>query len=447
MPGESLNIPAFNQRNLFVIPYNDSFSGAEGDSCMIYSPLSKNVQLLSYSQVKTMELFLSGELPSDTGYDIQREISEMIVGQIRPDYEHLSCFNTDDINRMAILPTFNCNFSCSYCYSAQGRSQRSLTPEKLKTAIDYFISPARTSRRDLYLTIVGGGEPLLEKELVIMAIKYAAGRAKSEGFKLTTGLTTNGSLVDDDVIKLLKEFNVETGISFEVLEHLQQQERGNYELVAGTVTRLVNEGLRPAVKAIIKKDNVDLILKMVSELVSHFPGVRELKLQPIDSPDYFSSPGEMRAFYDNFLTHLVKAAEEGRKHNILVYCTMLGFGLNLKEHYCGGELCITPDGEVTLCHRFSSASEKQFRHVHFGSVSNSCVVTDDEKFTSVMQANSMLRDECLKCFARFHCSGGCIAQSIIFDASMRDEVCRFNRLLIRYQLRERLNGNQKVIID
>jgi sulfatase maturation enzyme AslB (radical SAM superfamily) len=77
----------------------------------------------------------------------------------------------EDYPLLTVLPNQKCNLSCSYCYSAKGRSNIELDRQKLKNAIDFFIDSKKEDKA-LAISYMGGGEPMLSWPLVIGCTKY-----------------------------------------------------------------------------------------------------------------------------------------------------------------------------------------------------------------------------------------------------------------------------------
>ena len=85
---------------------------------------------------------------------------------------------------LQLIPTNACNQTCSFCSCSDRRKGLELSLEKMKGILN-VASQLGTKA----LTITGGGEPLMHKDLNEM-IRYAAERG------IECGLTTNGKLLD-----------------------------------------------------------------------------------------------------------------------------------------------------------------------------------------------------------------------------------------------------------
>ena len=94
-----------------------------------------------------------------------------------------------------------CNLNCAYCFASQGKYQgeRALMSFEVgKRALDFLIENSG-SRRNLEVDFFGG-EPLMNFEVVKQLVEYARSIEKEKGKNFRFTLTTNGVLIDDDVI-------------------------------------------------------------------------------------------------------------------------------------------------------------------------------------------------------------------------------------------------------
>ena len=94
-----------------------------------------------------------------------------------------------------------CNLNCSYCFASQGKyhGERALMSFDVgKRALDFLVENSG-SRRNLEVDFFGG-EPLMNFDVVKQLVEYARSIEKQAGKNFRFTLTTNGMLIDDDVI-------------------------------------------------------------------------------------------------------------------------------------------------------------------------------------------------------------------------------------------------------
>lgn len=107
----------------------------------------------------------------------------------------------DVIKALCLHVAHTCNLNCSYCFASQGKyhGDRALMSFEVgKRALDFLIENSG-SRANLEVDFFGG-EPLMNWDVVKELVKYARSQEGPchKNFRFT--LTTNGMLIDDDVI-------------------------------------------------------------------------------------------------------------------------------------------------------------------------------------------------------------------------------------------------------
>ncbi|MBR6718057.1 MAG: thioether cross-link-forming SCIFF peptide maturase, partial [Oscillospiraceae bacterium] len=94
-----------------------------------------------------------------------------------------------------------CNLNCSYCFASQGKyhgDRAVMSFEVGKRALDFLVENSGT-RRNLEVDFFGG-EPLMNFQVVKDLVAYARSIEQAAGKNFRFTLTTNGLLIDDDVI-------------------------------------------------------------------------------------------------------------------------------------------------------------------------------------------------------------------------------------------------------
>jgi radical SAM protein with 4Fe4S-binding SPASM domain len=120
-----------------------------------------------------------------------------------------------------------------------------------------------------------GGEPLLRKD-IFEILEYA--RKKD----LATSMSTNGTLIDKEIAKKLKEVNIsEVSVSLDGLESFHDQFRGKkcFEKVISAIRNLIENGIYTIVASCVCPENFDDLEKM-SKLIREL-GVDSWRLFPI----------------------------------------------------------------------------------------------------------------------------------------------------------------------
>lgn len=155
---------------------------------------------------------------------------------------------TYDLEFMSLQVTQNCNFRCDYCAYASGdfeltrtHSPKSMSWETAKKAIDFLVQHSD----DKKLVGVGfyGGEPLMSYPLIKKAILYVEDVLKGKNIQFN--ITTNGSLLTDEVMAFFQEhdMNVLVSLDGEPCNHDRSRRfasngRGTFSVIKERMTRM-----------------------------------------------------------------------------------------------------------------------------------------------------------------------------------------------------------------
>ena len=163
--------------------------------------------------------------------------------------------------------TLNCNANCEHCGSkcSSKKKTKDIDAKYIKKALDEVAE--KYNPRDILLSITGG-EPLLRKDLFeIMAY------AKQLGFKW--GMTSNGMLITDSVIRKIQETEMDTiSISLDGLKETHESFRGvpnSFDKIIKGIKKLQKVPTIRAVQVttVVNKKNIhelEDIYKLMKEL-------------------------------------------------------------------------------------------------------------------------------------------------------------------------------------
>lgn len=423
--------------NIFPITAGSYFGIRDENLYLVYAPLSDNALVATPDNVEEMENYLK-----DISRVTDPNIIETMESLLDYDPEKLTprLDSPDLFNRLAILPNNVCNFNCSYCYSAPGRSGKVIGKDVLKASLDHFIDPARIKPPNkLFIAILGGGEPLLSWDLVTFILDYSTTLATRYGYTLDFSLVTNGSIMNDEIIQKLKNHPVEVSVSFEILEEIQNKQRGHYELVCKNIDSLIANGLAPKLRSTITPDNVTLQKQMVGEVINRFPGVGEVMFEFVTDAESFCSPNDIKAFYDNYIEHFFEACNMGLEKGLKIDCSAARNFNILVERFCPGEFALTPEGDISMCTRISSPLDKGYDDCVYGKIDETGnVQLNYEQFGKLADENVHSKEKCKSCFAKWHCGGGCMAQKYVYKDDILDLICEFTRSFTKRMILEKL---------
>ncbi len=416
------------ERNLFVLDHR-----AEATHHIIYAPLADAAFVATDQDIAA--LALAAENGGDEGEseytETLRTLTEVTPVDEREGYVH----DERDFVNLSLLPNNTCNFACSYCYSAHGRSTARIDWDRVKTTIDYFLDmPRRELPPLLTVSIFGGGEPMLSwNDVVRPAIEYIHSRPRPEGQRVVVTMITNGSIVTDEMMDLCLRHGIDLAVSFDILEDVQQAQRRHYALVCQNLRRLIDRGIVPAINAVVTELNVNRQEEMVETLHRHFPEVKYVSFEPV-----IGEVKNRREFYDHVAQNFVRALDKAQALGMRLSCTALRNVDVSVDRYCAGEFALCADGSISVCPCVSSSQEPNYHRYVYGCVDGEGVHVDGKKLQNLLGKRVHSNAWCQHCFAKWNCGGGCMNTNICNGGKQDIDYCHFTRWMTRHFIYTRL---------
>jgi len=410
-------------KSLFTLEYDDG-------TTLLYAPLADCVTAVTNTELRRLCDAAANleECRDEEAKEIIAELTDVLPVHCRPGYVATAA----DFRNLTLLPTNRCNFSCSYCYSRAGRSSDMIDFESVKTAIEWFVSNCGKAGEPLRVTIYGGGEPMLCWSGIVRPAVELISRLKAEsGRKIDITLITNGSIIPDDFIGYLKDYDIDLAVSFEVVRALQDRHRRNYDKVANNLHCLAEAGISPRINAVVTPESVEHLTEIVECLHCDFPFIDYISLEP-ESANNLSAQ-----FYDSFIQSFFDAFTLAKKYGITVTCSALRNCDVTVDRYCAGELALTATGRLTLCPCISSESQPGFEQWIYGRVDGGKMKLDSERLQSLLKMNIDAMPHCRDCFARYNCGGGCLNKFINNGQRHDENFCTFMKKFLKLIIRQR----------
>ena len=322
-----------------------------------------------------------------------------------------------------------CNLNCSYCFASQGKyhgDRAMMSFEVGKQAFDFLIANSGT-RRNLEVDFFGG-EPLMNFDVVKELVAYARSIEKDHGKNFRFTLTTNGVLIDDDVIDFANKEMSNVVLSLDGRKEVHDRFRvdyngkGSWEKIVPKFQKLVEarEGKNYYMRGTFTHHNPDF-LEDIKEMLSL--GFKELSMEPVvcaeDDPSALTAedlPVVMKQ-YEELAELMLKKHKEGDGFTFYHYMIDLKGGPCIYKRIsgCGSGteyMAVTPWGDLYPCHQFVGEEKYKLGDVWKG-------VTNTDIQNEFAECNVYTREECRSCWARLYCSGGCAANAYHATGSVK----------------------------
>ena len=327
----------------------------------------------------------------------------------------------DVVKALCLHVAHTCNLNCSYCFASQGKyhGDRALMSFEVgKRALDYLVEHSGT-RRNLEVDFFGG-EPLMNWDVVRQLVEYARSIEKEKGKNFRFTLTTNGMLIDDEVIEFSNREMSNVVMSLDGRKEIHDRLRvdyagnGSYDRIVPKFKQFVNArgGKNYYMRGTFTHANPDFT-KDVFHMADM--GFTELSMEPVvcaegDPAGLTKEDIEtVKDQYEILATEMLKRQEEGRPFTFYHYMLDLTEGPCIYKRIsgCGSGteyMAVTPWGDLYPCHQFVGEEAYKLGNIWDG-------VTNTELREQFRACNAYSRPECKDCWAKLYCSGGCAANA------------------------------------
>jgi len=333
------------------------------------------------------------------------------------------------IKALCLHVAHTCNLNCAYCFAGQGKfhGERAIMLFEVgKRALDFLIENSG-GRRNLEVDFFGG-EPLMNFGVVKKLVEYARSIEKEKGKNFRFTLTTNGMLIDDDVIDFANREMSNVVLSLDGRKEVHDRFRvdlagnGSFDRIVPKFQKLVKErgNKNYYMRGTFTHNNPDF-LKDIETMLDL--GFTELSMEPVvcaeDDPSSLTKEDlpVVLEQYEKLAELMIKRRKEGKPFTFYHYMIDLTGGPCIYKRIsgCGSGteyMAVTPSGELYPCHQF--VGDKKFR---LGDIYNGI---DNKKIQQEFAScNVYAREECRNCWARLYCSGGCAANAYHATGSVK----------------------------
>jgi len=334
------------------------------------------------------------------------------------------------VKAMCLHVAHDCNLACRYCFAEAGEyhGRRALmSTETGRKALDFLIANSG-SRRNLEVDFFGG-EPLLDWNTVKELVAYGREQEKIHDKHFRFTITTNGVLLNDEIGDFLNREMDNVVLSLdgrrEVHDRMRpfRNGRGSYDMIVPKFQKFVEtRGTKQYyVRGTFTRYNLDFLQDIL-----HYAdlGFRQISIEPVvtdPKEPYAIREEDVPAIleeYDRLSAEMIRREREGRGFNFFHFMIDLNAGPCVAKRLsgCGSGteyLAVTPWGDLYPCHQFVGEDAFCMGNVDEG-------ITHPEIADKFRECGVYTRPKCRECFAKFYCSGGCMANSYHLHHTIND---------------------------
>lgn len=396
-----------------------------------------NAELLRHPQVmELLKTTLGEKYPEEDLKDILEAVvilteeGRLFTKDVYEDYIEVVKQRKTVVKALCLHIAHDCNLACRYCFAEEGEyhgRRAMMSYEVGKKALDFLIANSG-SRRNLEVDFFGG-EPLMNWQVVKDLVAYGREQEKlyDKHFRFT--VTTNGVLLNDEIQEFVNKEMDNVVLSLDGRKEVNDRMRpfrngtGSYDLIVPKFQRLAESRNQEKyyIRGTFTRQNLDF-----SNDILHFAelGFKQISIEPVvgeDTDPYAIQEQDLPQIfeeYDKLAKMMIDREKEGRGFTFFHFMIDLEGGPCVAKRLsgCGSGteyLAVTPWGDLYPCHQFVGDEEFLMGNVDEGIVRPQ--IADSFRTCSVYS-----KEECRHCFARFYCSGGCMANSHKFHGSIHD---------------------------
>ena len=322
----------------------------------------------------------------------------------------------------------DCNLACRYCFAEEGEyhGRRALMSYEVgKKALDFLIANSG-KRRNLEVDFFGG-EPLMNWQVVKDLVAYGREQEKIHDKHFRFTVTTNGVLLNDEIQEFVNKEMDNVVLSLDGRKEVNDKMRpfrngkGSYDLIVPKFQKLAESRNQEKyyIRGTFTRNNLDF-----SNDVLHFAdlGFEQISIEPVvgeDTDPYAIRKEDLPKIFEEY-DKLAKIMVERERSGFNFFHFMIdlegGPCVSKRLSGCGSGteyLAVTPWGDLYPCHQFVGQEEFLMGNVDEG-------ITHTEIADEFRGCSVYSKESCKNCFARFYCSGGCMANSYKFNHSIND---------------------------
>lgn len=338
-----------------------------------------------------------------------------------PKYSRQSWDDSNLLVNLWLNVSHDCNLRCIYCFGhggSYGGERGIMEWETAKKCIDYWYKFLNKQVSETSVTFFGG-EPLMNVDVIEHSIEYINTLLLKDNIGVKYIITTNGTILNDRLINLLKNNDVYFSISIDGGKLIQDKNRpynsgeGSYEKIKENVTELKKIFDVIPARITLTHENVPLLKDTVIDLweIGFTDVVYEFVT--IDDPDMsiFQEDIELlrsqvrdlnKITYNNIVNKKRKFFSNTLRYASFINNNSIKNECSFQSPYT---IMFTPFGDIYKCHRMMDNNEHKVGDIDSG-ISWS-LFSDNTK-------NYIEETECSDCWAKRICGGGCAQENFIY---------------------------------
>lgn len=301
------------------------------------------------------------------------------------------------IKYLVLWVTRDCNLRCKYCYAKENFKKENMNYDMAKKAIDLL--------QENSTLVIAGGEPLLNFDLVKKICEYV----KNKNLKVKISMQTNATLIDEDIAKVIKKYNIGIGVSIDGMPEINEITRGKTKYTLRGIGILKDFNIPIYINSVVYNLNIDKLYTL-SDLCLYFENIKGIGLDLLrQTPDKKVEKPHLNKIKDSLikLYDKTKNIERLTGRKVLIR-EIEDCQKRLDNNYFSCSYCyaskaqaavVIPNGDMYMCS--SLVGDKKY---YLGNIDNGFTLKNLE---------NPIYEECSNCKYFKHCRKICPSRAIM----------------------------------
>lgn len=335
-------------------------------------------------------------------------------------------------NSYIIKLTTDCNLRCQYCYMGDSiHSQNMMSNELFEHILNQIKD--NNSKFTVYLH---GGEPCLRLDLILQLKSWIEQNHLNDFVNIM--LQTNGTIVNQDIIRIIKDMNIHVGVSIDGIycdtnrARVYENNQSTVENVIKNIELFLSENIRVGIFSVLTAYNANSML----DFIKYFGGigVRDFVINPLvlwgnakNKSELTATPQQVYECYKQIIDWLgdynLNCGADQRITERNLHWWFQGLTTGTKGYMCNCSPCgagiqtiaISTTGDVYICDQYYG--DDKFLIGNIGNTDLKDVMRNAQTTIDGLR-NIYNIETCKHCIWRYVCCGGCSATSYYYYGNM-----------------------------
>lgn len=436
---------------------------ANGEKALIYDAKTGKGLMLEEGALKVVEMLDKGISPDEikhrynaSGLDalLENLLQKKLIlrnGELAPipsfpiTEEKL---NGSLVRHLRLNVTERCNLDCSYCFERESNvytKRRVMDWDIAQKALDEFFSLVAAHKHGAVDIRFFGGEPLLNWKLVKQCLDYTKEKIPSN-IKVRYLLNTNGTLLNEEIAKILHEHGVHIALSIDGVGEYHDKARkykngqGSFEVINRNIDLLISNQCEFGCAVVCSDHNLPYLHQLIDYLKKKQDKTKRqmnvnFSLVKMVKEDELSLSAKQKVDY---LLNAVKYAQAkdircsgGLTH--FVFRRLMSGSVGSFCAGIGAEVSIDPEGNIFSC---CSLDTK------LGTLDNIRDIFKSTDYKELISRRPGNINQCKGCEIEGPCAGGCLAEVVWNSGGVNGNYpsCEQQKLVFKKLVEEYLQG-------